>query len=163
MIKYICLILLFALICYIGYGIFNYYKKRENFYADLSKFINKISEEMNFLKTDLISLIDKNKCAYNNDCNDLLNSYLDYLLSTKKDEPFKIKSNFLSKEEKEEINTFFNSLGKSNLEEQKVCIALYRSRFSEQFTKSTKEKDTNGIVSLKLCIVLALFVCLILF
>ena len=159
-IKIVCLIVLFLLIIYVGYGILKYYRKRQQFYEDLIDFINCLNTEIAFLKTDLISLIGNNCHKYHNDMNDLLIRYLDNLKNN--DTNFDAKMQVLSREENMEVNNFLNSLGKTNLEEQKTCIAHYKCRFSEKKQKSDQEKEKNGVTYFKLCIVVAIGVCIVL-
>ena len=158
--KIICIIVLFCLIVYVGYGILSYYKKRQQFYEDLSNFINYLNTEISFLKTDLVSIIDKNCNSYHSEMNDLLKFYLENIKAKKNN--FEAKIKVLSKEENLDISNFFNSLGKTNLQEQQTCIAHYKCRFSEQKTKSEEDKNKNGLTYFKLCIVVGLGVCIVL-
>ena len=160
LLKVICILCLFGLIVYVGYGILSYYKKRKQFYQDLIDFINYLNTEIAFLKTDLISIIDKNCNKYHNELNELLLLYLTNIKAGKQNFDANIK--VLSKEENLELNNFFNSLGKTNIEEQKVCIAHYKSRFCEQKQKSEEDVNKNGIVAFKLCIVVGIGVCIVL-
>lgn len=159
MIKILLLIFVFSLIVYIGYGIFNYYKTRASFFKDLTTFINKLDDEISFLKSDLVSLTCAEKQVYGDEFNSVLKEFHNHLTSLSKE--FIANSNFLTREELNEINTFFNSLGKSGLEEQKVCIAFYKRRFNEQFQKLIGEKESYGIVGFKLCIALGFFICIV--
>ena len=68
----------------------------------------------------------------------------------------------MSNEENLDISNFFNSLGKTNLQEQQTCIAHYKCRFSEQKAKSEEDKNKNGLTYFKLCIVVGLGVCIVL-
>lgn len=157
--KIICIIILFCLIVYVGYGIFCYYKKRQLFYDDLINFVNYLNTEISFLKTDLISIIDRSCNKYHKELNDLLCSYL--LNLRKNNNKFSANLKVLSNEENQTLSNFFNSIGRTNIEEQKVCIAHYKSRFSEQKLISEEDKNKNGLTYFKLCIVVGLGVCIV--
>ena len=158
--KIICLILLFILIVYVGYGILSYYKKRRQFYEDLINFVNYLNTEIAFLKTDLISLVENNCDKYHREMNCALQNYLKILKYGKGVVQNKIS--ILKDDENLELDNFFNSLGKTNLQEQQVCIAHYKERFSQQKLATEQEIDKKGSVYFKLCIVLGLGVCIVL-
>lgn len=161
MIKWIILIVVFALIVYVGYGILSYYKKRQKLYEDLAQLTANLNTEIGFLKTDLITIIDSCKNNFCQSLNSILGQFHLHLCEPNS-KTFEPQCKILNTEELEELKGFFNSLGKSDMQEQKVCIAHYKARFSEHSANLTKEKDKNGVVGFKLCIVLAFFVCIVL-
>lgn len=161
MIKILLLIILFLLIVYIGYGILSYYKKRKKFYSDLCLFLENLKSEICFLKTDLKTILEKQKKCYCAEINNILDEYYKYLCNGLK-ENLDIKCKLLSVEEVNELNELFLKLGRTTLHEQNNCIAHYNSQFMARLSKIREEISNNGIVAFKLCIILGLFAVIIL-
>lgn len=161
MIKILLLIILFLLIVYIGYGILSYYKRRKKFYSDLCLFLENLKSEICFLKTDLKSILEKQKNCYCTEINNILDEYYKYLCNGLK-ENLDIKCKLLSIEEVNELKELFYKLGRTTLDEQNNCIAHYNGQFMGRLSKIKEEINSNGIVAFKLCIILGLFAVIIL-
>lgn len=156
-----CLLLLFLIVCYIGYGILSYYKKRAKIYEDLISFINCLNVEISFLKTNLIKIVEKEKTDYCKEFNDILNKFYDKLLS-KESSCFECKCELLNDNENKEISDFFNCLGKTDIKQQQMSIEHYKNKFLQHSSRFVQERDKNGVVGLKLSILLGLALCIVL-
>lgn len=164
MIKWLLIISLSALIVAVAYGILNYYKKRENFFANLMDFCSRLSNEISFLKTNLPSIVS-NAESYKSEFQIVLTEFKSMLergdINENNFKQILKRVQILKEEEQDSITAFFTSLGKTSLQEQLNCIAHYKVRFSELFNTSRQENSKFGGVSLKLGIILAIAVCIV--
>lgn len=149
---------IFALITYTGFKFGNNYKEKENFYNDFVRFLINLKTQINFLKTDIIQILNNYK-TNNKNLNKLL---LDYKNSIVNDKEFKIELNILTEDEKVEILTFFNTFGKSDLYTQIDLLEKYNKFFEDKLEEKRKLNVKYGVMYKKLGILLGLLVCIVL-
>lgn len=161
-VKIIVLLTLCALIVFISYKISAYYKTRQTFFDNLNSFCLNLESEIQFLKTDLGQVIEKEKKRYCKDFNYILNEYQSLLKHTNNfAENFKNKLdkiNVLKDDEKIKIYQFFEMLGKSNVYDQLAQIASFKQQFDKQFEVIKNDNLKFGTTSLKLGFLLSLAV-----
>ena len=77
MIKIASLFLLFLCSGYLGFQISKIFEEKQNFYLDLLDFTNCIKNEISFVKTDILTML--NKYQYKSKFNIFLNEYKDFV------------------------------------------------------------------------------------
>lgn len=163
--KYLLILLIFALCTYIGFLFSTKYTKRKKFFTALIAFADKLSLEINFSRERLKVLIEnfdskEKKCLLGVD-----EAFLGYL--EKKEElsaetMFK-KAGVLKNDEKDAVLLFFKTLGRSDVENQTKEISSFVSRFTETKNACDIEQKKYGSLSLKLGIIAGLFCAVIMF
>ena len=104
--------------CIFGIVLTNKHKNRYSFYKELNDFFTHLKHSISFSQNLLKDII---KDFYSNRKKPLFDyqNYLDYLNSKSLHSKFELNNNdYLSKEEKNEIQEYFNQLGKLNLSEE---------------------------------------------
>mgnify|MGYP004514837339 CR=1 FL=1 len=121
--------------------------------------------EIGFLKTDITGSINKfNNCS-SKDFSKVLKLYLTTLKQSQNfyDDFMESlsKLNILKTNEKEKICSFFDSLGKSNQQEQIAQIENFKNDFMAELSSAKDDNKKYGTVSLKLGMLLSLAVFII--
>ena len=141
MIKIILSILILCCIAYLGYGIERYYKIRLAIINEYVDFLRYASREIEFLKTNIIDLINKYPSKVKQ-----------FDLNISDESSINIDSKYLTKEVNQSISSFFDKLtttdynSRSNLLNHSIEVAEQYRLVAE------KEKIQKGELSRKLCI-----------
>ena len=158
--KIVILAILLVISIYIGYIFSKKYKTRENFFSALVMLCQKFDVEINYsrqrLKNIFSSLDEKQKKALCGISDNFL-SFIDKETPLEKEFLFK-GINFLKEDEKDLIFMFFKSLGRSDVDSQSKEIKNFQSRFESLTTSAINENKKYGKLSIKLGIVLGLFI-----
>ena len=157
--KYFLLLMLVLIGGGVGYLFARKYKKRADFFSALIFLCQKFDVEINYsrerLKNIFLSLDEKNKKnLYGIDKNFI--SYLDKEVDLDKGELFK-EINFLKDNEKDMIFPFFRCLGRGDVDSQSKEIKNYQNRFETLSTQAEQENKKYGSLSIKLGIIVGLF------
>ena len=135
----ILLILTFAV--FMGWIISSKYIKRDSFFKSLVSFCDTSSNEINFLHTKLLELIDKE--SNRGDFSDFLNLFKTFLQTSQKKEEFKEnvskRFSYLKREEVESLCNFFCSVGGKDIESELANIKNYKVQFVD-IQKEEKKK-----------------------
>lgn len=163
--KYVLILVVFALCTYVGYLFSIKYNKRKKFFACLINFADKLSLEINFSRERLRVLIQnfdnkQKKCLLGVD--EAFLGYLDKKEDLCPETMFK-KADILKNDEKDAVLLFFKTLGRSDVENQTKEIGSFVARFSECKTLCDQEQKKYGSLSLKLGIIVGLFCAVIMF
>ncbi len=163
--KYLLILLIFALCTYVGFLFSAKYTKRKKFFSALIAFADKLSLEINYSRERLKVLIENFDSKQRKSLLGVDEAFLQYL--EKKEELssetiFK-KAGVLKSEEKDAVLLFFKTLGRSDVENQTKEINSFVSRFSEIKTTCDQEQKKYGSLSLKLGIIAGLFCAVIMF
>ena len=164
MIKIVSLVLLFLSSGYLGFQISKIFEEKQNFYLDLLDFTNCVKNEIAFVKTDILTIL--NKYHYKSNFNDFLNEYK-FMLESKnvgKERLLKMLddiSNF-DDVEKNCIAQMFFDLGNigyyEQLENLNFCAENYKQSLEKSRDKSLKfiplSKKMGFLVGLLICIIL---------
>lgn len=142
--KTILLCVVFVCCVLIGIGIGSYYKKRRDFYVDVCNFCDYSSSQISFALKKINEIV----CDCKNNCQKeffiYLATYERLLAGELTSEEFvkQTKINFLTQEEKSELDGMFLSLGQMNRDEEIEKIAICKKNFggkkvvcNEKFTK----------------------------
>lgn len=156
--KFLILGLIFGSISYIGFRFGNGYKEKERFYNEFLKFLMHFKTQINFLKTDLLQIINSYKSKDKN-FNILLSSYEKNIIN---EIEYKIDLNILNEEEKNEFLTFFNGVGKSDLYSQIELLDKYIEMFKDKLEQKRKLNLKYGVMYKKLGVLLAFLICIVL-
>lgn len=146
---------------YICLQISKYFKRRKNFYKEYFNFLQTLLSEISFLKTDLVSII--NRQIENNNSTDFtktLKVFQDYI-SKDNNSQLAINSSILSKEENQELTNFFSSIGKKslldeieNIKHTTTLIEQKSNQVSEYFSKYSPISIKSGILISLLVIII---------
>jgi len=163
--KYLLILVVFALCTYIGYIFSVKYNKRKKFFNALIGFADKLSLEINYSRERLKVLIEnfdskQKKCLLGVDESFL--NYLDKKEELSQENMFK-KATILKNDEKDAVMLFFKTLGRSDVENQTKEIGSFVTRFSEIKNLCDQEQKKYGSLSLKLGIIAGLFCAVIMF
>ena len=162
--RYALIAFLFCFCVFVGYVFSSKYTKRKRFFDSLISLAEKLSLEINFSRERLHVLIEnfdeKNKRnLLGIDTNFV--EYLDKKVDLSTDELFK-KIDILKQDEKDSVFLFFKTLGRSDVENQTKEIQSFISRFKEIKNQCEVDHKKYGSLSLKLGIVMGLFLVVIL-
>lgn len=164
MIKIILLIALFGASGYLGIQFANTYKKKQDFISDLLNFTKSIKNEISFMKTDLLSIL--NKYEYKSSFNEFLIEYTN-LIKTKNQSQNEILgileklSNF-NDLEKNTISQMFFELGNIGYIEQIERLEFYINFYDDILKKSSEQSGKMIPFCKKMGFLMGLLVCIVL-
>lgn len=165
MIKYALMVLVLGCFGYIGMGIGKYYFKKQVFYENLIDFCNLLLSEISFLKSDLISVCKRVSLNTNTEFSNVLIAYVSKLTDEKsEDDVFNkyLDKLFLTKNEVYYLKGFFNSLGKTGINEQIDLVNYYLNVFNQHLKDSTKNNEKYAPLFKKMGWIVGLLVCIVL-
>ena len=158
--KFILLAVFACIAIYIGFIFSRKYKTRENFFMALIMLCQKFDVEINYsrqrLKNIFETLDEKQKKSLKGIDKNFL-SFIDKESPLEKNYLFN-GINFLKEEEKDVIFMFFKSLGRSDVDSQSKEIKNFQNRFETLSSSAINENKRYGSLSIKLGIVVALFI-----
>lgn len=148
--KILMLILIVFCFIYIGYSINRHYKVKNDFLKNFLDFICVYENEIQFNKNNLINIIKSH--SFGKYFDNFLNDYI----TSKTSIP-----SFILDNEKIEIETFLNSLGKKDIDGEIKNLKMYKMKFEIIYQKSCEDLK-KGKLSLKLSFVLGLLLAILL-
>lgn len=146
MIKIVLSIIVVVLLGYLGYGIEKYYKIRLKILNDYKNFINYVSRETDFYKSNLIELIDKYE--YNS-------RHLKDLLVSIRDDT-KIDNIFLNKSIISNINSFIRKLSIADYYFKNTIIKEANDIAEQMILIGNNDKTQKGELGRKIIILLGI-------
>ena len=164
MIKIVSMILLFCASGYLGFQVANVYKAKQDFYVDLLSFTKSIKNEISFMKTDILTILQKYE--YKSQFNKFLKDYQNLLKlkNYNKNEIDKILAtfSFLNEYEKNTINQMFFELGNIGYTEQLERLNFNENVFKETLEKSREKSDKMMPFCKKIGFLMGALVCIVL-
>lgn len=151
---------------YIGFGVANFYKKRESLFTELGIFCGKLKSDIKFSSKPLKEILSEVIPTLKSPLKDILQKYLSMIVSGEftdfNNVSKKISSVYLKDGEAEVIVQFLSMLGKSDCDNENETISAFEIRFNEFKNECFKDKKKYSSMYLKLSVLLGLFVCVML-
>ena len=148
-----------AVMAYLGFAIEKYYKNRHGLVSDFYEFLQYASREIQFLKTDILTLISNFNSGRAGAFSKVLESVKE---SVQKGEEIKIDNPFLNASEKLMVSGFFLGISKSDYCEQEKVFKRYLSETESKLKQTEKQKKNNGELIKKLFILIGVGILIIL-
>lgn len=152
--KIFILLLILALIIYIGLQIRAYYRKRERILNDILSFCNIFENEVKFSKNAISKIVQDNLNKFDKELSDVLEAY--FVHGTEK------ACKYLNKKEQEFLDKFMQSLGKADEEGEIRNLNNYRTEFLRIKEDGQQDCKKYGSFALKMSIVIGLLVVIVL-
>lgn len=147
MIKFVCLLVIFVGVSYIGISLSINYSKRERFFNELISFCNVLFNNIKFNKSKLKVVIKENLDNYKTELKDYLQNYL---------ENKEVKVSLLTEYENSKVNEFFVSIGKLDSFGELNNIENYKIIFNEFYEDCKFNNKKYGNLYSKLGVIFAL-------
>ncbi len=149
---------------YVGLLVKRGYKDKVVFYKDMVSFTESFKRDMSFLKTPLLDFCSSYLKDKKSKVAELLGEYTTELRLKGKFERDSSKWDFahLSREEKEELILFFNTLGKTSYNEQQSFLDKSESIFLSRVKKCEDDYKKKGNMYFKLFVLLGIALMVIL-
>lgn len=128
MLKIICCILIVLITTLFGYTYSNKYIKKYEFYKSFLDFNFNLRNKISFSKDTINNIINSL------DEKNIFNYYL---------KNFDKKPDFLTKEEIEEFNSYYQKIGKSDSETQLTYLSSFENILNEKIITTEKDKEKN--------------------
>ena len=158
--KYILLLVMVILICYVGHGLSKYYLDRQVFFNKIKYFLQTLSNEISFNKTKLVSAVRHARLSENNKH---MSALLDqYEMGLKESGRVHLAIDILKTEETELLDNIFSSLGKSDLIAETAIIDNAINEISKYSQNADTEAKKYGGFYTKIALLLALALALLL-
>lgn len=143
---------------YIGLLVKNGYKENTRLFKDLVAFADEFKRELSFEKTSLISFCTAFKEGKKSKITELLDQYI---VELKSEGQFsrdvdKWTLAHLKKEEKSEVLTFLNGLGKTPAKEQIAFVEKNESLFKTRLKQAEENEKKKGNMFFKLFVLLGI-------
>lgn len=163
MLKILLLLTIFVCCLLIGLGINNYYKKRKNFYCDLSNFCENCKVHISYANTKLGQIVEKMINEMGRDFGELLENFEKYTKNQIEKEEFfyRNKLNFLNPSERKDVLDFFLKLGEFDKNEELEKIESSKINFDERKTKTSSDYKKFSSFYLKLFVIIGLAIVII--
>lgn len=149
---------------YIGFGIANYYIKREKLFFELCQFCEKLKTDIGFLLMPLEEILSEASENYISGLKDITEVCKKIIESgnalTSEDLRRQLKCACINEEEKRLICGFFCMLGKSDEKTQLEQIEGYKQRFAAAELSCSADKKKYSSMYKKLGFLLGVAVCL---
>ena len=154
MIKFVCLLVIFIGVSYIGISLSINYSKRERFFNELISFCNVLFNNIKFNKSKLKVVIKENLDNYKTELKDYLQNYL---------ENKEVKISLLTEYENSKVNEFFVSIGKLDSFGELNNIENYKIIFNEFYNDCKFNNKKYGNLYSKLGVIFALILVILFF
>jgi len=149
---------IFTAFCLLGFTIWRKYKRRRDFFADLVKFCDHLTTEINFSKNTIEQVIRRYIDTYNPMFAEVLLKY-SHLLAKNSDITRENLREFI---EREDVADFFHELGKHSSFEELEKIKSARLRFEAEYQKAHSKFSKEASIYFKICIILGIGVVILL-
>ena len=165
MIKIILLFTLLGITTYLGFQTSKVFITKENFFCDLLHFTKNIKAEISFMKTDIISILNRNQ--YQSKFGEFLTKYK-LLLNDKKQYSKEKITNIindvinLKNNQSEAISQMFFEMGNIGYYEQIERLEYYVEIFKEFYEESRESSLKMIPLCKKMGILIGFLVCIIL-
>lgn len=134
MIRIVVVVVLACAVALVGYIYNLHLKKRRDLFFELEKAIDEMKNQIVFSKNFIKDIV--NNLSLSKDITNILEENYE-------NSPFK-------KEEIKKIKELFSSIGKSDLDGEKVKLEMAKQKFEEMSKNAEKSYNQNGKLSIKL-------------
>ena len=134
MIRIVVVVVLACAVALVGYIYNLHLKKRRDLFFELEKAIDEMKSQIVFSKNFIKDIV--NNLSLSKEIRNILDDNIE-------NSPFK-------KEEIEKIKELFSSIGKSDLDGEKVKLEMAKQKFEEMSKNAEKSYNQNGKLSIKL-------------
>lgn len=138
---------------YIGMGIYNYYKTRTKLYMDYLVFIEFISNEIKYLKSNIFEITDTYLLRYESSFSKII---FDIKEKLDNNEELTIKCNCLSAKEKKEIQNFFKMISHQDRKGLENYFKKEEIAIKAKIEKAKEEENKNGLLAKNLGILIGI-------
>lgn len=152
-----CLII-FGAFVFIGFHIWRTYKQRRDFFADLVRFCDHLTTEINFSKNTIEQVINRYIDTYNPQFAEVLLKY-SHLLAENADITRQKLGEFI---ERDDVVDFFFELGKHSVHEECEKIKSARLRFDSLYLNAREKLSREASIYFKISIILGIGVVILL-
>ena len=140
------------------------FKKKHLFLEDVCNFLNCLSIEMSFLKSNLIEIVSSFKSNCKTDFKLCLGQYEMFLLKSTIDEKsFQTNYKKLDQEIMLKLNNFLSDLGSTDIANQLEMIKNYKNYFENKKNEYEKKYNKYGNLIFKLFILFGLVIVILFF
>lgn len=162
MIKILLVIIVVGGFLYVGCGVSNYYKKRDEFFSGLILLCDKLRADIDFSGKNLVTIFQN--IDLDGNLKKLSSNFCEYLKN--KDVEFSTKQLFrgiwiLKDEEKTTIYDFFSRLGRHDSDNEIKLIDDFKIIISPLFATCQQDKNKYGKMSVKISFLLGLMVAIL--
>lgn len=165
MIKFVLLGALFGVSTLLGYKTSKIYDNNYAFFCDLQLFVKGLKDEISFLKTDFLTLIEKFQCKSAlgkilTDFKDLIKSNVEY--AEKDIDDIIQKHIYIENDQRKIIVQMLFELGKIGYVEQLERFEYYTNIFESNAKESREKMQKMSPFCKKMGILIGLLVCIVL-
>ena len=165
MIKFLILCGILSLTSYVGFQLSKTYSQKTEFYEDILSFCKSLKNEISFLKTDVVSILEKSQ--YKSILNDILSDIISQLKTEdilKREDVIQVlsKHNCLTEKDKDILCELFCNLGKLSYDSQLSSIDYNIENFQELLTKQTELSNKMRPLCKKMGVLIGVAVCIVL-
>lgn len=164
--KWILSVIIVGCCFYVGFGIADYYKKRENLFSELGIFCSKLKSDISFSSKPIQQILNEMIPTLKSPLKNILQQYRAMILGGQFTDfnniNNKISSAYLKQNEIEIIIQFLSQLGKSDCDNENATISAFERSFGEFKKECFLEKKKYSSMYIKLSLLIGLFVCIIL-
>lgn len=157
----------FFLICCAGGGIGACFlmkmREKRRFYEDLLRLLNECAIYMRYTRPTLDGIFGECLGYVGPVLGETIRNYCAEKKFSLPQDGCYCKLGGLSRDEKREINDFFDGLGKSDAEGQLSHVTLFSERFGERLRQAAEKEKRNGTGCVKIGLLCGIFVCILLF
>ena len=157
--KFIILIAIAVCCIYVGYAYSKKYRRRAKFFSALVMLCQKFDVEIKFSRERIKNIFENIDQKHKQNLCGLTDNFIlfiDQQTSLEKETLFK-NITFLKEEEKDVIFMFFKTLGRSDVDSQSQETKNFQSRFETLSSSATNENKKYGSLSVKLGVIVGLF------
>jgi len=166
MIKFAILMGILCLSSFVGFEMSKTYKEKLMLYEDILSFCKTLKNEISFLKTDILTIINREQ--YKSHFGQILSDFSD---KTKDKDSFDKeqignllnKYKILTEQDKNLLTAFLYSLGKLSYEEQIASLEYYINIFDDLIKKQSENNKKMVPLCNKMGILIGLVICIVLF
>lgn len=156
-----------AIICctsYIGFGLADYYVKREKFFYELTVFCERLKTDISFLLMPLKEILQRVETEYSSvlvNIAGIVREEIELGTAITADKLYqRFASKYISEDERVIISSFFSILGKSDSKTQLDNIAGFHERFAAAEQSCKAEKLRLAPMCRKLGFLFGIVICL---
>ncbi len=157
--KIFILIAIASLCIFVGYAYSKKYRRRANFFSALVMLCQKFDVEIKFSRERIKNIFENIDPKHKQNLCGLTDNFIQFIdqqIPLEKETLFK-NITFLKEQEKDVIFMFFKSLGRSDVDSQSQETKNFQSRFETLASSATNENKKYGSLSVKLGVIVGIF------
>lgn len=162
--KIFLIVLIMILSIFVGFVFSKKYSNRNKFFQSLVSLCQKFDVEINYSRERVKNILENLDEKHKINLSGLDKNYISFIEKKNqldKETLFKNIS-FLKESEEDMILLFFKSLGRSDVDSQSKEIKNYQKKFEDKLKETQTENKKYGTLSIKLGVIVGLFVVVLL-